>query len=82
MKMKRGTDHNWEVRRYKCDLAWYAHCKCGYQYNCSRPLRNEDGSWNFKQYVAIIYPYCPNCGARKKYYNEEPIRVDKDWPYI
>lgn len=76
MKMKRGTDHNWEVRKYKGDLTLYAHCKCGYQYNCSRSLRNEDGSWSFKQYVAIIHPYCPNCGAKKKYCNKEPVRIE------
>ena len=80
MKMKRGTDHNWEIRRYKADLTWYAHCKCGYQYGCSRSLRNEDGSWNFKQYIAILHAYCPNCGARKKYYNELPILMKELLP--
>ena len=33
--MKRGTDHNWEIRRYRGDIALYAHCKCGFFYSCS-----------------------------------------------
>jgi len=72
MKMKRGTDHNWVIRRYKGDIAWYAHCKCGYEYNCSQFKKD---SW--QQEIKWIYSYCPNCGARKKWYNEEPIKMEK-----
>ena len=72
MKMKRGTDHWWEVRRYQGDAAFYAHCKCGFQYNCSS---FEKDSW--KQIITKIYLYCPYCGARKKWYNEEPKKYDK-----
>ena len=77
MKMKRGTDHNWEIRRYKGDIAWYAHCRCGYEYHCSKDKRNEDGTWSFKQEIRWLYSYCPYCGARKKRYNEEPIKMEK-----
>ena len=27
-----------------------------------------------------LYPYCPNCGARKKYYSDIIIHVD-DFPW-
>lgn len=80
MKMKRGTDHNWEIRRYKGDTAWYAHCKCGYQYACSQRKRNNDGTLSFENEIGWLGNYCPNCGARKKWYNEIPIKMEK-WIY-
>ena len=73
--MKRGTDHNWQVVRYIGDIALYARCKCGYQYCCSSSTKNKDGTWSVKQIISKIYSYCPNCGARKKWYNEEPIKL-------
>ena len=79
MKMKRGTDHYWEVRRYKDDIALYAHCKCGFEYSCSSSARNEDGTWSFKQVITKIWQYCPNCGARKKWYNDIPKKCS--WRY-
>ena len=75
MKMKRGTDHWWEVRRYQGDAALYARCKCGFQYNCSSSKINEEDCW--KQAITKIYLYCPYCGARKKWYNEEPKKIEK-----
>lgn len=75
MKMKRGTDHWWEVRRYQGDAALYAHCKCGFQYDCSSHEKNEEGYWKLK--IKCIYLYCPYCGARKKWYNEEPKKIEK-----
>ena len=77
MKMKRGTDHEWTVVKYNGDAAVYAKCKCGFEYNCGRSRRMEDGTWSIKQYTTIMYPYCPSCGARKKRYNEEPVKLDK-----
>ena len=65
--MKRGTDHIWQIRNYKCDVALYAHCKCGFEYSCSHSIRNEDGTWSFKQEITYMYRYCPHCGARKKW---------------
>ena len=81
-RLKRGIDHHWEVRRYKGDSALYAHCKCGFQYNCSssRRVEDEDGTWSFKQYISIIYHYCPWCGVRKRWYNEEPVKMDRYSP--
>ncbi len=72
MKMKRGTDHSWDIRKYEGDIAWYAHCKCGFGYACSSSKRDKDGSWNFEQEITKLYYYCPNCGACKKWYNEVP----------
>ena len=51
MKMKRGTDHWWEVRRYKGDAALYAHCKCGFQYHCSSTIAGP----GVKQEINYIY---------------------------
>lgn len=75
--MKRGTDHEWRVIKYKGDLAVYAKCKCGFEYNCGRSKRMEGGPLSIKQFPTVMYPYCPYCGARKKRYNEEPQKVDK-----
>lgn len=68
--MKRGTDHFWELRKYNGDISWYAHCKCGFQFRCSRSKRNEDGSWNAQQELNGLYRYCPCCGAKKKRYTD------------
>ena len=76
MKMKRGTDHWWEVRKYWGDSALYAHCKCGYQYVCSSLKKNEEGYW--KEIITKLFLYCPKCGARKKWYNEEPKKHKGD----
>lgn len=75
--MKRGTDHEWVVVKYKNDGAVYARCKCGFEYNCGKSRRLEDGSFSMAQYPTVMYPYCPWCGARKKRYNEEPVRLDE-----
>lgn len=79
MKNKRGTDHNWQIVKYKGDIAIYAKCKCGFYYNCSGNIRNEDGSWSPIREVKInkIYPYCPWCGAKKKTYDLEITKIDK-----
>ena len=77
-RQKRGTDHNWQTRKYSGDAAIYAHCKCGFEYNCSSSKRTEDGTWSIKQYITKLYLYCPRCGARKKWYNEEPIKLKRN----
>ena len=64
--MKRGTDHTWEIRKYKGDIMLYAHCKCGYEYGASASKRNPDGTWSVEQYISHLFHYCPECGARKK----------------
>lgn len=75
--MKRGTDHEWLVVKYKGDGAVYARCKCGFEYDCGKSRCREDGTWTMAQYPTIIYPYCPYCGVRKKRYNEEPEKLDE-----
>lgn len=75
--MKRGTDHIWKVVKYKGDVAIYAKCRCGFQYNCGTNKKLEDGSFSLTQVPSSMYPYCPWCGARKKLYNEIPEKIDK-----
>lgn len=75
---KRGTDHTWQLVKYNCDGAIYAKCKCQYHYRCSTDDIEEDGSRNpFHQVPTIFYPYCPICGARKKWYTNEIKKIDK-----
>lgn len=78
-KNKRGTDHGWTIIKYKGDGALYAKCLCGFHYNCSGSKRKPDGTWSLIQEIKQekLYPYCPNCGARKKYYSDIIIHVDK-----
>ena len=77
MKMKRGTDHYWEVRKYKDDLALYAHCNCGFEYVCSKTKYAEDKG--FSTEISFLYRYCPKCGAKKKWYNDVPKKCS--WRY-
>lgn len=70
--MKRGTDHTWEIRKYKADLMLYAHCKCGYEYGAS--VRESPTS--LRQVIYTLHRYCPNCGARKKWMTDI-IRFNK-----
>lgn len=78
MKLKRGTDHSWKLVKYKGDIAIYAKCKCKYHYNCSRGGVGSNNSGDvFKQKPSIFYPYCPMCGARKKWYTEEIEEINK-----
>ena len=81
MRKGRRIDHSWEVRKYKYDMALYARCSCGFQYVCSSSKRNEDGSWSFQQEITKLYPYCPQCGAHKKWYNIIPRKINKDFPW-
>ena len=61
--MKRGTDHGWQIVRYKGNMAYYARCKCQYQYACGQQWPNNE--------ISKFYRYCPNCGARKKWYSTD-----------
>ena len=74
---KRGVDHTWEIRKYLGDIALYAHCKCGFEYTCSSSKRKTDGSFSFEQEITQLYHYCPYCGARKKWYNDVPRKINK-----
>ena len=71
-----GDDDTWEIVRYKGDIALYARCGCGYRYVCSTSERNEDGTWSSKQKVSMLHPYCPSCGAKKRYYSDNVKKVD------
>ena len=73
MRKGRSIDHHWEIRKYLGDIAWYAHCSCGFDYACSR---NKHG-FNLEQEINLLYRYCPNCGARKKWYNDIPVKINK-----
>ena len=77
--MKRGTDHVWEIRKYKGDISLYAHCKCGFKYPCSHNTIGEDGTPSLKQEVEArwLFQYCPHCGARKKRYTDSVKKVDR-----
>ena len=66
--MKRGTDHYWRVIKYKSNMAYYARCKCGFEYGCGNAFPDKG--------INKIYPYCPACGARKKWYNTTPETID------
>jgi hypothetical protein len=74
MRVKRGKDRFWKVLKYQGDAAYYANCKCGYEYCCGNSVNRH----NYKDWT--IYMYCPCCGARKKEYNPEVIktRIDID----
>ena len=65
--MKRGTDHTWESVKYKGDVAFYFLCKCGFYY-CYKEFIDQP---------IRFYRYCPYCGARKKWYTNEPRKIDK-----
>lgn len=73
----RGIDHHWEIRKYLGDIALYAHCKCGFEYACSSSKRKPDGSFSFEQEITKLYLYCPYCGARKKWYNDIPRKINR-----
>ena len=80
MKNKRGTDHTWQIVKFTGDIALYAKCKCGFNYCCSTTGRDENGYWIFAKQIIDpykIYPYCPLCGARKKYYNDDIKKIDR-----
>lgn len=68
----RGKDHYWQPVKYKGDMAIYAKCSCGFRYGCynTEGVRTEFAPEK-------CYPYCPLCGAKKKWYKESIIRIDK-----
>ena len=75
---KRGTDDTWKLVKYRGDGAIYAKCKCRFDYNCGRNETDADGNFvSFKQIPTVFYPYCPYCGAKKKWVTEDIERIDK-----
>lgn len=73
----RGRDHIWRIVKFKGDVTLYAKCKCGYYYPCSKSKRLEDGSWSAQQEIVFIHNYCPECGAKKKWWDETILRLDR-----
>ena len=75
---KRGTGHTWQLVKYNGNVSIYAKCKCRYHYRCSVEVNRNDCSRNtFRQVPTIFYPYCPICGARKKWFTNEMKKIDK-----
>lgn len=72
---KRGTDHIWELIKYRGDMAIYAKCLCGFRYNCSHNKINADGQLVVE--ADTYCPYCPHCGARKKWHTDDIQKIDK-----
>lgn len=71
MRKGRSVDRHWEVRKYLGDEAFYAYCRCGWHYCCGDCLSHkEPEKWT-------LYPYCPWCGAHKKWYNDVPKEMNK-----
>ena len=70
---KRGTDHSWDFIKYSGDLAYYARCKCGFQFSCYK--NTELGVLDTQPAPEYLYRYCPSCGARKKRYESEVIHI-------
>jgi hypothetical protein len=54
MRVKRGKDRFWKVLKYQGDAAYYANCKCGYEYCCGNSVNRH----NYKDWT--IYMYCPS----------------------
>lgn len=72
MRVIRGKDRNWRVKKFLGDGAYYAYCKCGFWFPCYRLT----DTFRVELNPSSMYHYCPNCGARKKWYNEVPEQVN------
>jgi hypothetical protein len=54
------TLDRWEIVHHKGDLALYARCKCGYEYNASIFNREK-----MECEVHSLHAFCPACGSKK-----------------
>lgn len=77
MNKGRGKDHVWRFVRFRGDIGIYAKCRCGYFYHCSK-IEHPDGI-GIRSIIDVdkIFPYCPNCGARKTRYETEVREIDR-----
>ena len=68
----RGKDNTWRIKKVIGNGAFYATCKCGFWYPCYRLT----DTYMTEIDPSRMYRYCPNCGARKKWYdnNVETMR--------
>ena len=75
---KRGTDHSWEFVKYSGDACYYARCKCGFRFSCCKQKWFTIPKW--EPAPEYLYHYCPDCGARKKWYKDEVVYI-KGFPW-
>ena len=76
MKNGRRKDHLWRFVKYKGDGCFYAKCSCGFYYGCDKP-KFDNQTIPTVPAPEKLYNYCPNCGARKTRYIDEPEYIDK-----
>ena len=77
----RGINHGWRFGEYKGDIAIYAICPdCRFIYACDK--EKYRGGIPRVPAPEKLYPYCPLCGARKTWYEEEVEKIDMyPWEY-
>ena len=74
-KQGRLKDHNWSFIKYKGDTAIYARCSCGFEYACCNA--SAEGGYHVTPAPEKLYPYCPYCGSKKKWYTDEVKKINK-----
>lgn len=75
-KNPRGKDPTWRIVKYKGDVSYYARCKCGYHCICSFPGNVSKGEPIAVFDSGMLYPYCPVCGSKKKWYEDDFETLD------
>lgn len=82
---KRGKDSWWRMVKYPYNGAIYAVCKCGYERSAFRNYlhdkrgefkRNESGELILLREPDNLKNYCPDCGARKKWWSNNIEEVE------
>ena len=73
----RSINHYWKFVKYKGDGAFYARCGCGFRYACFK--HDPPNTLRSVPAPEKLYNYCPCCGARKKWYYEKPMKIDRYW---
>lgn len=73
----------WHVFKNKVDICWYAICKCGFTYRCSKNnvLDYDHNILLPSQSLNELYHFCPRCGKKYKTtgyinYLDTPIPTD------
>lgn len=72
----RGIDHSWQFVQYLYDSAIYARCSCGFHYPCYKN-HSISNPFPIEPDIHKLYYYCPLCGSRKKWYNDNIIHINK-----
>lgn len=76
MTKGRKKDHVWKLVKFKGNTAIFARCSCGFTYGCS-DIVEKDSMFKVEINTDKLYNYCPNCGARKTWYDDEVKRLDR-----